>query len=80
MPSTLYPEVIDVSTRPFEGMQRTCDVGMFNPCDPETEASLRPLEEVMTKLLQLLEERGQEWAEQSPPQRVESILQALRQL
>jgi len=67
-----------VSTTPLEkpGFQP----GILNACDPEIEASLRPLEEFMIKLLRLLEERGAEWAEQSVPERVESMLEALRQL
>ncbi len=67
-----------MSTTPLEkpGFQP----GILNACDLEMEASLRPLEEFMIKLLRLLEERGVEWAEQPPPARVESMLQALRQL
>jgi len=67
-----------VSTTPLEkpGFQP----GILNACDPEIEASLRHLEEFMIKLLRLLEERGAEWAEQSVPERVESMLEALRQL
>ncbi len=67
-----------MSTTPLEkpGLQP----GILNAYDPEMEASLRPLEEFMIKLLHLLEERGAEWAEQPPPQRVESMLQALRKL
>jgi hypothetical protein len=67
-----------VNTTPLEkpGFQP----GILNACDPEIEASLRPLEEFMIKLLRLLEERGAEWAEQTPLARVESMLQALRQL
>ena len=67
-----------MSTAPVEkpGLQP----GILNVCDPEMEASLRPLEEFMIKLLRLLEERGAEWAELRPPERVESMVQALRRL
>jgi hypothetical protein len=69
-----------VSARPLEDVQHSFEAVTHKRCDPRIEASLQPLAEFMSKLVDLFEERGPEWSQQSPPQRVDSILRALRQL
>jgi len=70
-----------VSTKPFEDVQHPYKVPVTpSCCDPKIDAALEPLADFMSKVVDLVEERGHEWLLQSPPQRVESILRALRQL
>jgi hypothetical protein len=76
----LYAEVRIVSTRPFEDMQHQVKHVTLSRLDPRIEASLQPLCDFMSKLVTLFEERGPEWSRQSPPQRVDNILRALRRL
>jgi len=78
--SNLYTEVRTVSARPFEYLQHPVTPVTLDRIDPKLEASLEPLADFMSKLVDLFEERGPEWSKQSPPQRVENILRALRQL
>jgi hypothetical protein len=69
-----------VSARPFEDLRHSFKPVTLNRYDPRIEASLEPLADFMSKLVNLVEERGAEWSRQNPPQRVENILRALRQL
>lgn len=69
-----------MSARPFEYLQHPVTPVTLDRIDPKIEASLEPLADFMSKLVDLFEERGAEWSKQSPPQRVENILRALRQL
>jgi hypothetical protein len=70
-----------MSTKQFEGLRLPSKrSATSHRGDPKIEVELEPLAGFMSKLVDLLEARGAEWSQQSPPQRVRNILQALQQL